>query len=135
MSGIRGLFLLEVSCCSEWVFEVIGREILSSETLFPGRLRQCSQNTSKSSVRPPIFQGPNGCTPARFLSGCGPEVVQKSASRRSFVLLQAPFLDSFRLAEYPDRTCAVSAVGIVFSKPKHAGCRIPAHYAHSMPWS
>src|ERR1019366_8586667 len=83
MSGIRGLFLLEVSCCSEWVFEVIGREILSSETLFPGRLRQCSQNTSKSSVRPPIFQGPNGCTPARFLSGCGPEVVQKSASGRS----------------------------------------------------
>jgi hypothetical protein len=31
------------------------------------------------------------------------------------------------LADYPDRTCAVSAVGIVFSKPKHAGCRIPAH--------
>ncbi len=40
---------------------------------------------------------------------------------------RSPFLDSFRLADYPDRTCAVSAIGIVFSKPKHAGCRIPAH--------
>jgi hypothetical protein len=28
--------------------------------------------------------------------------------------------------------CAVSAVGIVFSRPRHAGCRIRAH---SMPWS
>src|SRR6266567_9426633 len=31
---------------------------------------------------------------------------------------------NFRSADHPDRTRAVSAVGIVFSNPRHAGCTI-----------
>src|ERR1035437_2528578 len=51
--------------------------------IVPGAFTPVLAKYSKSSVPPPIFQGPNGCTPARFLSGCGPEVVQKSSSGRS----------------------------------------------------
>src|ERR1035437_2528580 len=73
MSGIRGLFLLEVSCCSEWVFEVIGREILSSATLFPGRLRQCSQNTRSRRCARLSFRGRTAVPLHAFCPDVGPK--------------------------------------------------------------
>src|ERR1035437_6698628 len=73
MSGIRGLFLLEVSCCSEWVFEVIGREILSSETLFLGRLRQCSQNTRSRRCPRLSFRGRTAVPLHAFCPDVGPK--------------------------------------------------------------
>ena len=36
------------------------------------------------------------------------------------------------LSDYPARTRAVRSVDIVFSKPRHAGCRTPGHYPHPM---
>jgi hypothetical protein len=44
-------------------------------------------------------------------------------------------LVGLQVADRPDRTRAVSAVGIVLPKPIHAGCRIPGNYAHPMRWN